>query len=564
MITPKKMDAKSMRKKMDASDSSFFLHDSPRVHSPRPFIRMGKRILKGLVLASVSIVTIASIFLVFNATTNHDTNGADRDIFFTLREIPLPQLNDTTISTSKHNLKILSDAIKIRTISYGDDRDSNLTTRQDFGQFIKTSFPLIHNSCIVDLKVIEGASLLYEIKGNDTAKKPYLLISHMDVVPAENKDKWDKNPFGDNNTTTSDDDEEEYLYGRGALDIKSSIIGILASIETKFSQNEYWQPRRTILVFIGHDEEIGGYGGAKIAAKQLINKNTKLEFILDEGGAATKHYFPGLDNRIVCLIGVAEKGFLSIDLESTLDAGHSSMPRENSAIRNLAKAITALADHPLPYHFESDDINRQSFEWIAPHMSFVYRVVMSNMWLFKKFVLSQVSKTPETKALARTTTAFTMMNGGVKENVLPIHARALVNHRIHPRDNFKTILDWDRNVIKDIDGVNLKEKTSEWKNAASPISPYDKDHAPFHVIKSGIHTVFPNALVTPYLTVGGTDSKHFVELTENIYRFVPYILDKELNDAKRIHGINERINKKDFLNYFIRFYTSVIELADTY
>jgi len=486
------------------------------------------------IIISFTLLIFVTIILVY--TTKGDLHGIDRDIYFSPRNIPLPRPGDWNVS-STHYLDLLAEAVKYPTISYGDDRDRNLSTRAQFAYFLEEQFPHINSSSDVTREIIGGASLLYEIKGLDKSLKPYLLIAHMDVVPVENVERWEKNPFGG-------EIDDEYIHGRGTLDVKSAVIGLLGAIETMLSENSNWRPKRSILVFIGHDEETGGFKGAKIAAETLEKRGVQLEFILDEGAAATLNYFPGID-RTICLIGVAEKGFLSVELEATADGGHSSMPSDQNAIGSLAAAITALRDNPLPYHFESDDINRKSFEWIAPYFNFGLRLVTSNMWLFRYSVLAKVTDTPETKALARTTTAFTVISGGIKDNVLPKYARALVNHRLHPGDKVEKVLSWDRDVIAGIQGVTLKAKPG-WRNEPSPISPHGKDAAAYHVVKSSIHSVIPDALVIPYLTVGGTDSKHFLNLTRKIYRFVPYVLDKKLDDAKRIHGDNERMRREIF------------------
>ena len=522
------------------------------VYSKRACLRANKKLVlffAAIFLVIIVILIILLAVLLGNATTN-DSRGLDRDTYFSPRGVALPDADAWAIDDARF-LNVLTDALRIKTISYGDERDANLTSRLEFGEFLKTAFPLIHNASIVTLKVYGGASLLYEVKGTTTVK-PYMLISHLDVVPADNADSWDKDPF-------SGETADGYLYGRGTLDIKSSIIGIMAAIETRLSQDPNWQPSRTLFAFFGHDEETGGMKGAKVAAEALKQSGVELEFILDEGAAMTLGFFPGVD-RPVGLIGVAEKGYVSVEMESVANAGHSSMPREKSAIGNLARALTALEDNPLPYHFEQDDINREPFEWIAPYLSFANRVAMSNLWLFKYAVLSKLTETPETRAMARTTTAFTVVSGGVKDNVLPKRATALVNHRLHPGDNSDVVLEWDRRVTKEISGISLRIKPG-WHNSPSPIAPHGENDATYHVIKSSIHSVFEDSIVVPYITVGGTDSKHFVGLTENIYRFVPYVLDKKLDDTKRIHGVNERIKTSDF-SRFIRFYMALIQLAD--
>ena len=504
--------------------------------------------LRALCLALLSLILILFCIMLGNALRS-DSNGIDRDTYFSSRNILLPSFSQFQLDLKKFQ-QTLSEAITFRTVSYGDERDANLTAKIEFGQFLEAAFPAVHKSPLVNRAIIGGASLLYEIRGENPDLKPYLLISHLDVVPAENEDEWDQDPF-------AGAIEGDFLFGRGTLDIKSSVIGILTALEMRITQDR--NPERSIFLFFGHDEETGGHKGAHEAASYLQDRGVELEFILDEGAAVLRNFYPGVD-KDVCIVGVAEKGFLTVQVEASGSAGHSSMPSEDTSIGNLAKALTALQENPLPYHFSSGDLNRETFEWLAPYFPFGTRLALTNIWLLKPAVLSVVTSSPETRALARTTTAFTVVSGGIKDNVLPKFSKALVNHRLHPNDDAESVLKWDRNVAERVQGVKVRVKPG-WKNEPSPVSPHGQKDATYHVIKSSIHSVMPDALVVPYLTPGGTDSKHFVELTDRIYRFVPYILDKDRNDAKRIHGINERIAIGDLPN-FVKFYWAVIELAD--
>lgn len=535
----------------EVNDEDALENDKNDVRSRKKSRFWPVRKIVGAVCCSSCGVIVILISVAISFALKSDKHGIDRDTYFTSRNLPLPSFDNFYLDEEGFS-RILSEAIQIPTVSYGDERDTNLTTKKEFGQFLKDDFPVFHSSPLVNRNVVAGASLLYEIPGEIPDLKPYLLISHLDVVPAENAGDWEEDPF-------SGRIKGDYLYGRGCLDIKSSIIGILMAFEIKLSKDIYWKPRRSIFIFFGHDEETGGHEGAATAAQLLKERGVKLEFILDEGAAALRNYYPGIDST-VCIIGVAEKGFLSVEVEATGDAGHSSMPPDNMAIGNLAQALTKLYDNPLPYHFAPGDLNRKTFEWLAPYFPFGLRLALTNIWLFKPLVLPKMTDMPETRALARTTTAFTIVEGGVKDNVLPKTAKAVVNHRLHPNDDANSVLEWDRRVVKGVEGVKVQMKPG-WMNEPSPVAPHGHEDAAYHLIKSSIHSVMSDALVVPYLTPGGTDSKHFVQLTNNIYRFVPYILDKKKNDAKRIHGINERIATKDMAN-FVKFYWAIIELAD--
>lgn len=519
----------------------------------------------------VAVLTIGFAATIgINTVLCKDEHLVDKDTFFNLSKNHYGvDYKDHKINAT-HFLGILEEMIKIRTISFGDKRDADDQHRIAFNKLLDEKFPHINKSKIVNKTVVNG-SLLYEIRGFVPEKKPIMMMAHMDVVPAENLEEWTKHPFGEGSfgvdssgqdPKNGEKDADKYLYGRGTLDVKSAIVGIFASLEINFCENRSWQPERTTYVFVGHDEEIGGYGGAQVVAEMLKNQGIELEFILDEGAAATRNYFPGTDGMIVGLIGVGEKGHLSVDIESTAEAGHSSMPRKDSSIENLAKAIIKISENSFPDHFEEGDVNRETFDWITPYTSLPYRAVFSNLWFFKRIVLSKLIRAPETRATVRTTTSFTAIEGGIKENVLPTKSVVTINHRLHPRETIEEVYQRNVNLLRNLKGVEVKIR-SGWKNEATPISPHGRNDLAYHAIKSSIHNVFAGSIVVPYMTVGGTDSKHFVGLTNCIYRFVPYILDKSHDDAKRIHGPNERIKREGFKN-FIQFYLNVLANADRF
>ena len=512
----------------------------------------------GVVLPCVAVLLIV---LLINTLLCTDKHSVDKDTIFNNTKNRYGADKDYDINATR-SLEILKKMIKIDAITFGDKRDAYEKYRQrftDFANLLDEEFPHVNNSKNVEKTVING-SLLYKINGSDPNLEPWMILGHIDVVPAENISQWTKHPFGGNSSNENrEDDEEEYLYGRGTLDVKSIIAAIFTCLEMKLEKDKTWQPDRPIYIFMGHDEETGGHGGAKVAAEMLKNQNVTLKFIVDEGAFVMKNYFKGID-RPVALIGVAEKGYVSLDVEATADAGHSSMPGQDSSIEKLAKVITRIKQNPFPDHFETGDVIRETFERIAPYTSFFYRIIFSNIWLFKQGILYFLKGAPETQAALRTTTAFTIINGGFKENVMPSKATVTVNHRLHSHEDIEDVLRRYKDLLKDFTGVTVKLREG-WKNNATPISPYGSKDLAYQAVKASINKVFKNSIVAPYVTLGGTDSKHLLELTSKIYRFIPHVLNKTTNDAKRIHGIDERFKIKNY-EKCIKFYQALMDYAD--
>ena len=238
----------------------------------------------------------------------------------------------------------------------------------------------------------------------------------------------------------------------------------------------------------------------------------------------------------------------------TGDQSHSSAPPRESTIGILAKAVSNLEKHRSPAKFSSGP-EYDSMSYLAPHASFLFKLILSNLWLFKDAVSSVLAGGSELDAIQRTTTAVTIIEGGIKENVIPSFARAIVNHRIHPTEVLDDILKHDKHVIDD-DRVKIETKGYF---PPPPISPYSNDAVAFQVIANSALDVFPGAHITPGTLIANTDTKHYLSLTDKIYRFSPAFITK--NDTKRFHGFNERISVKNFVQV-VEFYHRVMMNAD--
>jgi carboxypeptidase PM20D1 len=432
----------------------------------------------------------------------------------------------------------LAGALRFPTISHEGGASVEAAAFQGLHQYLEQTFPRTHAT--LAREAINGYSLLYTWKGRKPELPPVLLLSHQDVVPVEpgTEKEWTHPAF-------SGFLDDAWVWGRGSLDDKVGVLGLLEATETLL--NLGFQPDRTIYFAFGHDEEVGGRQGAAEIAKVLARRGVRPAFVLDEGGLIAVDAVPGL-KRPVALVGTAEKGYLSVELVARSEGGHSSMPPPHSAIGLLAAAVEKLEDHPLPARIEG--ATRRSYQYLAPEMPFGPRMALANLWLFSPLLERQAAADPAANARIRTTTAATIFQSGVKENVLPHEARAVVNFRILPGDTIQGVL----RHVRDTVGPGIR--VSATGDANSEPSPEADVRAPeFSMVQRTLAQTFPDALVSPNLLSGGTDTKRYLSLTRNVYRFVPMRLKPE--DLKRIHGTNERLGIANY-GEIVRFYAQLI------
>jgi carboxypeptidase PM20D1 len=412
----------------------------------------------------------------------------------------------------------LSAAIQIETISV---KNKNNPHFEDLHQLFQKSFPLIFQN--LSPETINKHSLLFKLPGKNPQEPAILLLAHLDVVPIENAKSWKSPPF-------SGRIDKSYIWGRGAIDDKQSAMAIMEAIEALLRKG--LRPERTVYVAFGHDEEIGGHAGALQIAKVLKQRGVQCGFSLDEGLAIVPGSMIGLKPP-VALIGLSEKGYLSVELKAEQSGGHSSMPPSETSVGILAKALVQLQRHPFPTHLSPTV--REMFTWLAPEMQGFSKFALANLWIFEPLLHKQLSAKPTTNALIRTTMAPTMLIGSPQENVLPAQAQAVINLRLLPGDSQSKVLQRLREVIAD-PRVKVQARGG-FSSEATPES--ETQNADFKLIHTSIRQVFPDAVVAPSLVLAGTDSRHYQTLCKNQYRFQPIYLEAE--DLKRVHGNNERI-----------------------
>lgn len=449
------------------------------------------------------------------------------------------QINPDTIQSKElknERVTVLQQAIKLQTISGIKDSITN-NEFDSLHHLIKSKFPLVDKH-LNQLK-FNNHSVLWEWKGSDQTKKPILLMAHQDVVPVDSLDleMWTNNPW-------EGEMIQDTIYGRGVLDDKGGLFAQLEAIEQLLEEG--FTPQRTIYLASGHDEEIGGDEGAREIAEYCKSQNIHFSFVLDEGLYILEGIVPNL-SKDVAFIGLAEKGYLSVELSCNVPGGHSSIPSKDNAIDIISKAINQLTENQVTAKLS---IPTKAFlEFIGPEMPFKERVIFANSFLFKDLLISIYQKSSAGNAIVRTTTAPTIFQSGTKDNVVPSVAKAVVNFRILPSDTKESVMKHIQEVIND-DRVQIA--TIEY-NAPSDVSEY-KNEA-FKRIHKSIKQIFPEVLVSPNLMVGGSDSKHFEAVADNIYRFRPFRLNEQTING--IHGINERLAVNDY-SKAISFYRQLI------
>lgn len=434
----------------------------------------------------------------------------------------------------------LAQAIRFKTISQDGGTAASPEQLLALHRHLQQSFPKVHS--ILNKEVIGDYSLLYTWKGSDASLQPALLMAHMDVVPVEpaTETQWTHPPF---DGIVADG----FIWGRGTMDDKSSVLGILEATEMLLTSG--FQPRRTLYLAFGHDEEIGGKAGAVKIAEVLAQRGVRLFYVLDEGMFIADGVVPGVSSP-VALVGIAEKGYLSVMLTVEAESGHSSVPPSHTAIGILSMAVNRLEQNPLPANVNG--VPGQMFDYVGPEMGFTMKLVFANRWLFKPLIQKQLSASPGTNATIRTTTAVTMINGGVKDNVLPSRATAIVNFRILPGSSIEEVMAHVREIIDD-SRVKVEKYGNDFNEPSNVANIHSEE---FTLLQKTIRQTFPTTIVAPALVVGATDSKHYGRLTENVYRFLPHRFNND--DITRLHGLNERISIENYVQG-VRFYCQLID-----
>jgi carboxypeptidase PM20D1 len=458
---------------------------------------------KIILLIAAVMVSLASI-LVFNT------------LMLSSKQVASERLE--RLNLSDEVFQNLSKAIQYPTISFGEKVPVDSIAFIGFHRFLEATFPLTHAKLF--LEKINTYSLLYTWEGSEASKKPIIFMSHQDVVPVDKptlKD-WEAGPFEGKISKTD-------IIGRGAMDDKASLIALLEAVERLLEES--FKPSQTIYLAFGHDEEVGGSKGAAEIAKYLKSKDVQAAMTIDEGGFLAENMVPGIDKPIA-MVNLAEKGFASFNLIVKTQGGHSSQPPKENTIGMLAQAIVDLENNQLPYKLVKP-IDYQ-LEYIGAALPFFKKLAFANPWLFEKRILESLN--------AHTTTAATIIEGGVKNNVIPTLASATINFRILPGETIASVKQHIESSISD----KIEVVTVGFLTNPSPVSSIDSDA--YTILEKTIRSMFPNSIVVPGLVGGGTDARYFYEISDDVYRFYPIRVQPE--SMTRLHGIDEKISKDNY------------------
>jgi carboxypeptidase PM20D1 len=434
----------------------------------------------------------------------------------------------------------LAQAIRFQTVSYGDGikEDEKTMALRAMYEWMERTYPYFLTAAGPE---VIGESLLFTWHGKNPNLLPVMLMAHMDVVPVvpgTEKD-WMHEPF-------AGDIADGFVWGRGAIDDKGQMVAILEAAEHLAASG--FQPERTIMLALGQDEEVGGGQGNAMIAKTLTGRGTHFAWVLDEGSSIMNEPYPGV-RKPVAFVGTAEKGYLSLELTAHGQGGHSARPSNNLALERISNAIVNVVHHP--FESDLDDVQRAKLDVLTPMVPFADKLILANLWLTKPLVMRRLEAAPETAAVLHTTISPTMLNAGIKENVIPPSARAVINFRLHQRDTIKSVTDHVRAAIGDpqVDVTQREETLSE---ATKIVGVND----PVYVYLAGMIKASYGVPVAPEMMTGATDSRHYIPLADAVLRFRPF--RTEPSDLPRVHGTNERVAVAD-LGDAAGFYMRLIQ-----
>ena len=461
-----------------------------------------------------------------------------RAAFFKADKVEQGSLEEVSVDVDRY-CESLTSAIQIKTISSYDHDEVDWNEFSKFHKFLEERYPLIHKT--MSKTEIGDASLIFKWEGTDPSLDGIALLAHQDVVPvAEGTEKdWEHKPFEGVN-------DGEFIWGRGAMDMKNHLIGVMESVESLIAEG--YVPKRTLYICLGHNEEVVAApdNGAKAMAEYLESQGVHLEAILDEGGAILPAKVDGVVDCNLAGVGIAEKGSVNYRISVNAKGGHSSQPPEHTALGDLADVIKDIEGHQ--FRAKMPDYVYELFLSIGKRSTYPAKLLFCNLWLLKPLVLKIMTKIPPAASLIRTCTAVTMAQGSPAFNVLPQKASITVNFRTMPGVTIGDVEEHIRNSCrnKNIDVEYLVGKE------ASKISPTDSKA--FKTIKSLCESTDEKNLVVPFLVMGGTDACNYENVCENIYRFAPFVVDTSL--LLCTHATNERLPIKsveEALKFFKRY-----------
>ena len=448
---------------------------------------------------------------------------------------PQPATNDEVITFDKDGATAaLAELVKCKTISYSD---SSLEDDAEFEKLIAKLpglYPNVFKVC--DFQQLPYRGLLFKWPGK-TAGDPAILMAHYDVVPV-NEENWEKPAF-------EAIIEDGVMWGRGTLDTKVTFNGVLFAANHLIGEG--FVPEHDVYFAFSGGEEVNGKGAPTIVdwfEKQGITP----AMVVDEGGAVVENVFPGVKEPCG-LIGIAEKGMINASFRCMSAGGHASAPKPHTPVGILSRACTRIEGNPFKAHIEGPA--GQMFDTLGRYSSLLYRIIFANMWCFG-WVIDLLGKTSggEMNALVRTTVAFTQMEGSSARNVIPPEAKMVANMRLNPSDSVESALEYLRKIIKD----ESVEVTALESFEPSRISTTDCEG--WEKVSAAVAETWKGSIVSPYLMVQCSDSRHYGRISDKVYRFSA--MDLTAAERATIHGNNERI-RLDCLHRAVEFYIRLMK-----
>ncbi len=414
-------------------------------------------------------------------------------------------------------VKALAELVKCKTVSRNDPA---LEDNEEFDKLtglLPGLYPRVFEACT--LRQLPDRALLFRWPGK-CSEKPSVMMAHYDVVPAD-ESKWEKPPF---DAVIADG----VLWGRGTLDTKATLNGVLFAANELIGQG--FVPENDIYFAFSGGEEVNGKGASNIVS-YFVEQGICPALVVDEGGAVVENVFPGV--KMPCgLIGIAEKGMMNAQFRTLSAGGHASAPKPHTPVGVLAAACKRIEDRP--FRMKLTKPAAEMFDTLGRHSTFLYRVIFANLWCFG-WVLDLLGKTSggEMNALLRTTVAFTQMEGSTARNVIPPEAKMVANMRLNPADSVDSALAYLNKIVRN-DAVEISALESFEPSAISETNcpAWDK-------VASAVAENWPGCIVSPYLMVQCSDSRHYGTLSNHVYRFSA--MDLTAQERASIHGSNERI-----------------------
>lgn len=435
------------------------------------------------------------------------------------------QINEKYISN-------FSAMIKAETVSYVEQPDKSKFYA--FHELLKKLFPSLF--AVVEFEDFDG-SILLKWKGKNSDAMPVMLMNHMDVVEANGE--WTHAPF-------SADIADGKLWGRGTLDTKGGLWGMLQAADELAAEG--FVPETDLYFESACTEEVGAEGAIAIS-QALYERGMRFSMILDEGGMIVSDPIAGAKGSFA-MVGMGEKSCAELKFIARGNGGHASTPDKDTPLVRLGKFMKA-ADSQKTFKAELNPVVQEMFNRLAPSIDGPLGAILGHSNLFKPIIVAAMPKVSGTaNALLRTTIAFTMAQGAEGRNVIPAEAWVVGNMRVSHHQGYESSLSAIKKLAKK---YNIE---TEVLDPCYESSLSDFRTEAFKQIEDAVTAAFGDVKTVPYIMTGASDCRFMTKLSDNCFRFVPFIInDKQMEG---IHGIDENVDLST-LEPAVAFYKHLIK-----